>query len=491
MNPIKRCFALLLCLALLCSGFAIHAVADSVTDQISIYIGYYGTDPADYACKATYHWSDLDDAYGGALPTFQSAYSYTHDGRVAICSARGFSLSDLLQYAGVDLSSINSLDFYTRDHTAGAYRSFSKYALLDAPRYYFPNLATDENGNLCARDGGDMWSGAVRVETMMALEDNWEWGADGPNFNGMSTANRFRLTLGQLTPDEANTSASAKYVYGIYVTFSGTPVLSSDDPDLDMKLGSTHQVTVNVTAADSVLEDYVRDNLVWSSNQTDVVEVDQYGNLTAKSEGQAVITADYNGTKVSITVTVGDKNSNGSQGKDPGDAGQNKPNQNGGKDPGTPSNGGNQGGNTGGASQPENTQQTNKPANTKPNNSNPSKNTKQPTTATPDTNSDAEVSYSENSAGVYILSKGLMKQLNDADWVNSVLQHPAGESDQTGGVANWRDGKLDEDAAPLSVKSASFGSWPIYCAAGGLLVAGGIGGIASFRSQLFDKRRKK
>lgn len=56
--------------------------------------------------------------------------------------------------------------FLPKIHSVGAYRSFTKYALLDQPRYYFPNLAGDaETGELYAWDGGDdLWVGAYQVE---------------------------------------------------------------------------------------------------------------------------------------------------------------------------------------------------------------------------------------------------------------------------------------------------------------------------------------
>lgn len=54
-------------------------------------------------------------------------------GRTYLAFARGFYIRDLLDYAGVDVNSIASIDFFTKDHSVGAYRSFTKYALLDQP----------------------------------------------------------------------------------------------------------------------------------------------------------------------------------------------------------------------------------------------------------------------------------------------------------------------------------------------------------------------
>lgn len=49
---------------------------------------------------------------------------------------------------------------------------------------------------------GDAWDYAVEVEPMLALEDSWvayDVGTENvrPNFNSMTTGNRFRLLFGQ------------------------------------------------------------------------------------------------------------------------------------------------------------------------------------------------------------------------------------------------------------------------------------------------------
>ena len=123
--------------------------ADAVTDTIGIYVGYYGWPEEDYKEKVTYHWTELDDWVGGALDTRETVYSYYSGSRTYLVAARGFSIRDLLYYAGIDFWSIASIDFFTKDHANGAYRSFSRYSLLDMPRYYFPNLVS----SLAARFG--------------------------------------------------------------------------------------------------------------------------------------------------------------------------------------------------------------------------------------------------------------------------------------------------------------------------------------------------
>ena len=306
--------------AVLCAALALPALADSVTDSISVCIGYFGWAEDEYVEKAKFTWQELDDWYGGALDTHEEFYSYSNgSGRTYLVYARGFYIRDLLDYAGVDVNSIASIDFFTKDHSNGAYRSFTKYALLDQPRYYFPNLAADpETGELYAWDGGDdLWVGAYQVEPMLALEDYTEWDTSGFDFESyidesrFSTGNRFHLFFGQASPEEAATSSAAKYVYKILVTFSGTPVLSSEEDNLDLIVGSDHALHVTADVEDDALTDYVQANLQYASSDPSVVSVDQYGKLHVNAEGDAVITASFGESSVSVNVHVGSGGASG------------------------------------------------------------------------------------------------------------------------------------------------------------------------------------
>ena len=142
-------------------------------------MGYLG---GPYFEKATFHWKELDDYYDGALSTQELIYSYCSGSRTALCAARGFLLTDLLELAGVDISGAIELAFWTDDQAVGAWTSFQKEELLDRPRYYFPNLSADEDGNLTPLLGGELTDGAQRVDCMLALEENWEWDAQSDVF---------------------------------------------------------------------------------------------------------------------------------------------------------------------------------------------------------------------------------------------------------------------------------------------------------------------
>ena len=471
--------------------------AGAVTDTISVYVGYYGTE---YFKKCTYHWAELDDLFGGALDTYEIAYSYYSGSRTAIDSARGFLLSDFLSYAGVDFSSIAAIDFYTKDHTNGAYRSFTKYSLLDAPRYFFPNLAADEEtGEPIARDGVDVWNGALIVETMLALEDHWEWDAEDTYFAAPSTGNRFRLLFGQLYPSEAMTSASAKYVHTLYITFSGMPILTAEEPDMPLVVGSDYRITINVSAEDSLLDEYVRENLVWSSNNTDVIEVDFYGNLTVKAEGEAIITVSFGEAFTSIAVKVGgdeDLNASGTDGEGTGGSG---------KEEGTGDSGMSGQSNAQGSGQDmlqrssENVADTDTafsgdvdPESTE-SMENLTMSEEIPYTHLPlSENAVEEVSFSENNSGVYLLSTEAMSRAEFAEWVNSILEHETGAGgSSTGGVANWRTEGVEDDTQALAIQIKSFDYRPLYIGFVVVFLLGAITGVFSFYIHLKGIFRKK
>ena len=316
----KKLLTRLALLMILCAALALPVFADAVTDSISVCIGYFGWSEDEYVEKTKFSWQELDDWYGGALDTHEEYYSYGNgSGRTYLAFARGFYIRDLLDYAGVDVNSIASIDFFTKDHSVGAYRSFTKYALLDQPRYYFPNLAGDaETGELYAWDGGDdLWVGAYQVEPMLALEDYTEWDTASFDFESyadeslFSTGSRFHLFFGQASPEEAATSSAAKYVYKILVTFSGTPVLSSEESNLDLVVGSDHALHVTADAEDDALTAYVQEHLQYASSDPAVVSVDQYGRLHVNAEGDAVITASFGESSVSVQVHVGSGGASG------------------------------------------------------------------------------------------------------------------------------------------------------------------------------------
>jgi hypothetical protein len=404
----------IICILLSFSGLFIVKAFAMASDDITIYIGYFGWTEEQYVKKATYSWIELDDLFGGALDTYVRTYSYNNGATTQYYKARGFNVRDLLEYAGVDFSSIYSFKFVADDKW---WCYFTKTDLFNTPRYYFPNMAVNEETEVIyPYDGDDIWSGACQIEPMFALESTEATkSAAGSVFDAtfspadLKTSYRFHLLFGQAEPAEAMASAALKYTNKVYITFSGTPVLSTEQTNIDLKVGSDFKMTVNVSAEDSVLDSYVKDNLLWSSNNEKVIEVDRFGNLKVKGSGEAVITASYGGSSVSVTVKVGE----------------------------------NEAVNTGGsASQPSGE------ADSKPAEAAQTQAEQQTAEQEPEQTAD-EVQFSENSRGVYILSKELMSKPEYADWVNSILKHKLIENEGKGGLDNRREEAMDKDAVQL------------------------------------------
>ena len=95
------------------------------------------------------------------------------------------------------------------------------------------------------------------------------------------------------------------------MTFSGTPVLSSEESNLDLVIGSDHALHVTADAEDDALTAYVQEHLQYASSDPAVVSVDQYGRLHVNAEGDAIITASFGESSVSVQVHVGSGGASG------------------------------------------------------------------------------------------------------------------------------------------------------------------------------------
>jgi hypothetical protein len=314
------------------------------------------------------------------------------------------------------------------------------------PRYFFPNLAADGNpGGIYPHDGDDVHNGAVRVEPILALEDYTEWDGVGSLFKQLynramfSAASRFHLFFGQLSPEEANTSSAAKYVYKLLITFSGTPVLSTDETNIALKVGSDFRMTVNIFAEDALLDGYVRDNMAWSSSNPGVVAVDRLGNLDVKAEGEAVVTASFGESSVSAVVRVGgeggaDSGASEADGSDGGVAGEQAQTAEreavatevGDAEAAEAEAGG------AGDTEQENASMDGAGAN----------------------HAFADFADAEGARLVYSLSAALMAKPENAEWANSVLSHRYIENSGEGALNNARRDPLGADARQLIVLAA-------------------------------------
>lgn len=312
-KKLKRPLAVaVICLMLLPAASLVCYGAGTVTDTITIKVGYWGIDQSNYVEKATYHWTELDDNVGGALTTHEVAYSFYKEGAdhrfgSVIDSARGFYIEDLIEYAGVSLRDIQSLSFYTADKDIGYFTSFTSSELFRTERYYFNNLAgylmpiwkdeTKEKMEAVLLDSR-AWNDKTVVKPMLALEDSWasyDAGTENtaPNYTSMGTGNRFRLLFGQTSPQESRTNQTAKYVHTMYIALKGIPKVKQEKVELSQKVGA-HTVTFNVSAGEEAMIQDLIDKLKWSSSDESIVKIKNISMQAADKYNDAItVTIDY------------------------------------------------------------------------------------------------------------------------------------------------------------------------------------------------------
>lgn len=277
------------------------------TDDLRIRVGYFGMSTDEYVDVDTYHWSQLESD----LPLAQQAYSFLRVGedgtyQVIVDSARGFYIDDLLEYANINISDIQSMNFYTRDQETGYFTSFSLAELLQSRRYYFDDLPAhlypiyDEEGNFTGQyDDTEAWQYAVEVRPMLALEDNWvryEVGTEhtGPDYSAMGTANRFRLLFGQTSPMESRTNQTAKYVYAVNVTLDGQPEVVREMQPLEGTVGS-HKTTMTLSVGNLSILKNLQQLLKFDSSDGGVLRIDSW-TVTPNSTYSDLVTVEISYT---------------------------------------------------------------------------------------------------------------------------------------------------------------------------------------------------
>lgn len=247
--------------------------------SLTINVGYYG---GPYRTKKVYTIEDLE-----ALPQVEQAYTFIDAmPAVVIDSARGVKLTDILADAGIDVNSVEAFYFYATDVKKGWYESLTKPFLLDTIRYYYPNLPTHWDFETQSAIPGAVY-GAVRVEPILALYDNWKRFATAPDFSVRDTSTRFRLLFGQTDPNTRTASRSVKWVHAIDVMLGGTPPtgITLDQNMINAKVGSTVQLTATILPP----EESTDRRVVWSSSDTSVATVNRHGMVRVVGEGDAVI----------------------------------------------------------------------------------------------------------------------------------------------------------------------------------------------------------
>ena len=265
-------------------------------DTLTIKVGYFG---GPYYVKRVYTLEELRN-----MDLVYADYTFLDSmPSVVIDHVEGVRLSELVEEAGIDLGSVETFYFWTRDKTSDYYTAYSKSSLIDVPRYCYYGLPEQFDPEE-EPEAGEMQLEEVPVETVLALADDWnralagaEFGSDYMNLNSNT---RFRLIFGQETPFEQTADRRAKWIHEIVVELGGAPVLTFDEAVLEGKVGSILRTQPTIQADSAVLENGL---IQWSSSDESIASVDENGSITIHGEGSAVITASFAGGTASVTVT--------------------------------------------------------------------------------------------------------------------------------------------------------------------------------------------
>jgi hypothetical protein len=266
-------------------------------ESLVITVGYFG---GPYYEKAAFTVEEL-----WAMDVQYLDYTFIDNmPSVVIEHAAGVTLADITDAAGIDLNSVQSFNFWTRDKTSDYYSSLRKTYLIDTPRYCYYSLP--DNFDYDEGAGNEYATlDAERVPAMIALGDDWNRALAGASFGSdytnLNTNTRFRLVFGQTDALEHTASNSAKWIHRIEVTLGGAPTVTMDASVLDGEVGSLLRTQAHVSAADPVIA--ANAQIEWSSSDEAIATVDENGDITVHAEGRATITARVGDSIATMAVT--------------------------------------------------------------------------------------------------------------------------------------------------------------------------------------------
>jgi hypothetical protein len=205
--------------------------------------------------------------------------------------------------AGIDIGSVQTFNFWTKDKTTDYYNSLTKTFLIDTPRFCYYSLPDNwDKDEQAANEYATL--DAVRVPTMIALADDWQRviaGATfGSGFDNLTDTKRFRLVYGQTDAVSHTASDSAKWIHSIEVTLGGAPTITLDTDIMDAVVGSVFRTEPTIQAADPTITENLK--IEWKSDDENIATVDENGVITVHAEGSVIISATIGNSTATILV---------------------------------------------------------------------------------------------------------------------------------------------------------------------------------------------
>ena len=307
-----------------------EAYAETAGEDLVIRVGYFGDDK-DYREKAVITRADMELLAQEEGSVIYNYSNVTRVGTVMGTIARGPTVAGVLEAAGIDYSSVQTLNLRTTDGTKvnNWFVSLNMDQWVRADRYYYPYLrgnyerVEDEEGMEDYETG--MITGAVRpgtgalrgrapVPAILAIESfTTKDPGEVIDETMMDESASYRFCAGQTLMTEGtdcrdySSMNSAMWIFGIDVTLSGKPAdatgldLTTPDPK-SLVVGSKAQMGYRIYGQE-LFDDKVSGKLKWKSSNPSVAKVSANGVVTILKAGTVTITATTpNGISKSVTI---------------------------------------------------------------------------------------------------------------------------------------------------------------------------------------------
>lgn len=304
---------------------AIQECSHAAGGSLEVRVKYFGDRNNKIRTKTVFSESDLRN-----IGMEEWCYSnVTNYGSVMVMRAQGPAVTDVIAAAGIDLSSVNRINFRAGDNY-GYTRDFTVEKHLSGGRYYYPNLnfSFKKSGSsiipvVTETEEGTIYplDPAYEVPSILALAFSSTKASDTEAEDlPLETNEVYRFCMGQ-TPltegvatngsKDVTSAESIKLIHGIDVTLYGSPVddIMMDLTDGQLKVGSKKKIGVSFSGDELFADDLgsFAGKLKWKSSDPSVIKVDQKGNITVLKKGKATITVTAsNGMSASVTISAVD-----------------------------------------------------------------------------------------------------------------------------------------------------------------------------------------